>query len=124
MQKWIFVAGGVAVAGAAAFFVFKPSPEEQLREHWTMVDRYCVECHNDAELTADLSFEGRGPDDVHADPGVWEEVLRKLKIHAMPPRASRTRGSRAFGLRWRRTIPPACRGSRTVSWKVPTASRA
>ena len=23
MQKWIFVAGGVAVAGAAAFFVFK-----------------------------------------------------------------------------------------------------
>ena len=86
MQKWIFVAGGVAVAGAAAFFVFKPSPEEQLREHWAMVDRYCVECHNDAELTADLSFEGRGPDDVHADPGVWEEVLRKLKIHAMPPR--------------------------------------
>ena len=51
-----------------------------------MLDRYCVECHNDAELTADLSFEGRGSDDVHADPAVWEEVLRKLKIDAMPPR--------------------------------------
>jgi hypothetical protein len=26
------------------------------------------------------------PDDVHANPAVWEEVLRKLKIRAMPPR--------------------------------------
>ena len=86
MQKWIFIAGGVAVAGAAAVFLLKRSPEEQLQEQWAMLDRYCVGCHNDAELTAELSFEGRRPDDVHADPAVWEEVLRKLKIHAMPPR--------------------------------------
>jgi hypothetical protein len=51
-----------------------------------MLERYCVDCHNDAELTAELSFEGRRPDNVHADPAIWEEVLRKLKIHAMPPR--------------------------------------
>ncbi len=86
MQKWIFIAGGVAVAGTAAVLLLKPSPEQQLQSQWAMVDRYCVECHNDAELTADLSFEGRNPDDVHADPAVWEKVLRKLKIHAMPPR--------------------------------------
>ncbi len=86
MQKWIYIGGGVAVVGAAAFFMMKPSPEAQLQEQWAMVDRYCVDCHNDAELTADLSFEGRGPDDVHSDPAVWEEVLRKLKIQAMPPR--------------------------------------
>jgi hypothetical protein len=52
-----------------------------------MLDQYCVECHNNAEYTADLSFEGRKPDNVHSDPAVWEEVLRKLKIHAMPPRS-------------------------------------
>ncbi|HEY3519091.1 MAG TPA: DUF1587 domain-containing protein, partial [Gammaproteobacteria bacterium] len=86
MQKWIYIGGGVAVAGAAAYFLMKPSPEAQLQEQWGMLERYCVDCHNDAELTADLSFEGRRPDNVHADPGVWEEVLRKLKIHAMPPR--------------------------------------
>jgi hypothetical protein len=51
-----------------------------------MLDRYCVECHNDAEFTADLSLQGRGPENVLEDPEVWEEVLRKLKIHAMPPR--------------------------------------
>jgi len=86
VQKWILIGGGVAVAGAAAYFLMKPSPETQLQEQWGMLERYCVDCHNDAELTADLSFEGRRPDNVHSDPAVWEEVLRKLKIHAMPPR--------------------------------------
>jgi hypothetical protein len=64
----------------------KPSPEVVLQDRWAMLDRYCVECHNNAEFTADLSFEGRRPDNVHSDPAVWEEVLRKLKIRAMPPR--------------------------------------
>ncbi|HEX7235787.1 MAG TPA: DUF1592 domain-containing protein [Gammaproteobacteria bacterium] len=86
MQKWIYIGAGVAVAGAAAYFLLKPTPEEMLQEQWGMLQRYCVDCHNDAELTADLSFEGRRPDNVHSDPKVWEEVLRKLKIHAMPPR--------------------------------------
>ena len=91
MRSWVYIAGGVGVAaaGAAAFWLMKPSPEAVLQEQWAMLDRYCVDCHNDAELTADLSFEGRGPDDVHSDPAVWEEVLRKLKIHAMPPRQER-----------------------------------
>jgi hypothetical protein len=86
VQKWIYIGGGVAVAGAAAFLLLKPSPQAQLEDQWAMLDRYCVGCHNDAELTAELSFEGRRPDNVHADPAVWEEVLRKLKIQAMPPR--------------------------------------
>jgi hypothetical protein len=86
VQKWIYIGGGVAAAGVGVFLLYEPSPEAVLEDHWAMVDRYCVECHNDAERTADLSLEGRGPDDVHADPAVWEEVLRKLKINAMPPR--------------------------------------
>ncbi len=86
MRTWIYAAGGVAVAGAAAYFFMRPSPEAVLQDNWAMLDRYCVECHNDAELTADLSLERRTFDDVHADPAVWEEVLRKLKINAMPPR--------------------------------------
>jgi hypothetical protein len=86
VRNWILIGGGVAVAGAAAYFLVKPSPEAVLHEQWAMLDRYCVECHNDAEFTADLSLQGRGPDNVLEDPEVWEEVLRKLKIHAMPPR--------------------------------------
>jgi uncharacterized protein DUF1592/uncharacterized protein DUF1588/uncharacterized protein DUF1587/uncharacterized protein DUF1585/uncharacterized protein DUF1595 len=89
VQKWIYIGGGVVVAGAAAYFLLKPSPQAQLEEQWAMLDKYCVDCHNDAEYTAELSFERRHPDNVHTDPAVWEEVLRKLKIHAMPPRMER-----------------------------------
>ena len=88
MRSWIYIASGVGVAavGAGAYLLMKPAPEALLQDRWAMLDRYCVECHNDAELTGELSFEGRRPDNVHSDPAVWEEVLRKLKIHAMPPR--------------------------------------
>jgi len=50
-----------------------------------MVNKYCSDCHNDSDLTADLSFDKRAPEDVHADPGTWEKVLHKLSIGAMPP---------------------------------------
>src|SRR5262245_61655976 len=51
-----------------------------------MLHKYCSDCHNNSDLTADLSFDGRVPDNVHADPAIWEKVLHKLQIGAMPPR--------------------------------------
>ena len=87
MKAWVYVAGvGVVAAGAAAYVWTSRSPQAQLEQQWAMVGKYCVECHNDAELTGDLSFEGRHLDDVHADPAVWEKVVHKLTIGAMPPR--------------------------------------
>ncbi|HLF12209.1 MAG TPA: DUF1592 domain-containing protein [Gammaproteobacteria bacterium] len=87
MRAWVYVAGiAVAAAGVAVYLWTSRTPEAALEGQWAMLGRYCVDCHNDAEFTADLSFEGRLPPDVHADPGVWEEALRKLKISAMPPR--------------------------------------
>jgi hypothetical protein len=64
----------------------RPSPQAQLDEQWAMLNQYCTDCHNDAELTADLSFEGRRSGEIHSDPEVWETVLHKLEIGAMPPR--------------------------------------
>jgi Protein of unknown function (DUF1592)/Protein of unknown function (DUF1588)/Protein of unknown function (DUF1587)/Protein of unknown function (DUF1595)/Protein of unknown function (DUF1585) len=50
-----------------------------------MLHEYCSDCHNNADFTAELSFDRRHPDNVHIDPGVWEKVLHKLTIGAMPP---------------------------------------
>ncbi len=88
MRSWVYVAGigVVAAAGAAIYFGVRPSPEAALADRWAMLDRYCVDCHNDAEFTADLSLERRNPDNVHADPAIWEKVVHKLEIGAMPPR--------------------------------------
>jgi len=62
------------------------APEKLLAKQWSMIETFCTECHNYEEFRGGLNFEGIGPDDVHANPAVWEEALRKLKIHAMPPR--------------------------------------
>jgi hypothetical protein len=88
VRTWAYVAGvGVAaVAGVAAYWTLRPTPQEQLDQQWAMLGKYCTDCHNDAELTGELSFEGRHSDNVHADPAIWEKVVHKLSIGAMPPR--------------------------------------
>ncbi len=87
MRTWAYVAGAgvVVAAGAAAFFGIHRSPEAQLDQQWAML-KYCTDCHNDAEFTAELSLEHRHPDNVKIDPAVWEKVVHKLEIGAMPPR--------------------------------------
>jgi hypothetical protein len=54
-------------------------------EQWELIDRYCVGCHNDAELTGELSFEHLKDDPLEANQDVWEAVIRKLRLGAMPP---------------------------------------
>jgi len=60
---------------------------EALEESWSILDSYCMECHSFDEFRGGLALEGMRPLDVDANPGIFEEVLRKLKIHAMPPRS-------------------------------------
>ncbi|HEU4619353.1 MAG TPA: DUF1592 domain-containing protein [Gammaproteobacteria bacterium] len=92
MRAWVYIAGTavVAAAGAGGYLLVKhSSPEAQLAGRWDMLGKYCTDCHNDAEYTADLSFEHKHLDDVTAHPAVWEKVVHKLEIGAMPPRDQR-----------------------------------
>jgi hypothetical protein len=49
------------------------------------VSRYCVDCHNDADRTAELTLESRTLADVPAHADVWEKVIRKVQVGMMPP---------------------------------------
>jgi hypothetical protein len=62
------------------------SPETVLEDRWAMVEQYCIDCHNDAEFTGEVSFEGMHAADVLANPELFELALHKLNIRAMPPR--------------------------------------
>ena len=88
MRAWVYIAGAgvVAAVGAAVYFGMRASPQAQLEDRWAMLGRYCADCHNDSDFTADLSFERRHPDSVQVDPAVWEKVVHKLSLGAMPPR--------------------------------------
>ena len=51
----------------------------------TLVDTYCVSCHNQRTKTADLALDTLSLGDVSAHAEVWEEVARKLRGGLMPP---------------------------------------
>jgi hypothetical protein len=65
----------------------EPPPAEAVAEHWDVFQRYCTDCHNDAERAGSLSFENTRPEDVAAHPEIYEKVVRKLRSNLMPPPA-------------------------------------
>jgi hypothetical protein len=51
----------------------------------TLVNQYCVFCHNQKLKTAGISLDTLDPTKVGADAEVWEKVLRKVSSGQMPP---------------------------------------
>ena len=100
-------AGALAIVGAAAGYV-GASGEGQTASHraasgenarrsnaapaatppHALVDRYCLNCHNDIDFAGDLTFEGVDAANVGASTEIWERVVRKLRVRAMPPRTT------------------------------------
>ncbi len=60
-------------------------PVAAATEQWPLIDRYCVDCHNDAEYTAGVSFEGMSAADIPAHADTFEMVVTKLRGRVMPP---------------------------------------
>src|SRR5205814_309416 len=72
---WI-AASVISLRGQSA-----PSPSPQR----TLLDRYCVTCHNDRLKTANLSLQGLDLTKVDDQAELWEKVIRKLRAGVMPP---------------------------------------
>jgi mono/diheme cytochrome c family protein len=51
----------------------------------TLLDQYCIGCHNQRAKTADLALDTLNLAEVAAHADVWEEVVRKLRGGLMPP---------------------------------------
>ena len=91
LYKGPFARAAVVLVVASFTGCSGPPPQQAVASHWSMFGQYCTECHNNADLTAELTLEGRRPDSVHSDPRLWEKVLHKLTIGAMPPNDRRRR---------------------------------
>ena len=61
------------------------APVPDAENYRAVLDRYCVACHNERTLTANLALDA--VDLAHAGDAaeVWEKVLEKLRTRAMPP---------------------------------------
>jgi Protein of unknown function (DUF1592)/Protein of unknown function (DUF1588)/Protein of unknown function (DUF1585)/Protein of unknown function (DUF1587)/Protein of unknown function (DUF1595)/Cytochrome C oxidase, cbb3-type, subunit III len=51
----------------------------------TVLDQYCVTCHNDKLRTGGLSLQSADLGDIPPAAETWEKVIRKLRVGAMPP---------------------------------------
>ena len=51
----------------------------------SVLNRYCVTCHNENLRTAELMLDKMDLENVPARAEVWEKVIRKLRTGAMPP---------------------------------------
>jgi hypothetical protein len=74
----------VALA-ALAITACRPSVEQQAETARATIERYCTDCHNDAERTAELTLERAALADVGAHAEMWEAVVKKLRGRMMPP---------------------------------------
>ena len=76
------VAATGVVQGAPAQVEPATMSSDQLR---SVLDRYCVTCHNERLKTGGLTLDTIGVDDISEGAEVWEKVIRKLRGSLMPP---------------------------------------
>ena len=55
----------------------------------TMLDTYCIGCHNATGRAGGVAFAGISLDNVGSNAEVWEKAVRKLRGRLMPPPGSR-----------------------------------
>jgi hypothetical protein len=68
--------------------------EDQPQVNWDLVDQYCTDCHNAAELAGGTAFDRLPRDALAANADTWELAVRKVSTGMMPPAGS-TRPPRA-----------------------------
>lgn len=51
----------------------------------SVINQYCVGCHNQSAKTAGLALDTISTESVNQHPEAWEKVVRKLRARYMPP---------------------------------------
>ncbi len=75
------LAAGFALPGMAA----EPAPAADAHARWTLIERYCYDCHNTTDWAGGAAFDTMSFDTLGSDAKVWESAVRKLRAGFMPP---------------------------------------
>jgi len=81
---WILAALGLFLVSGCS-----PSHQDLAEENSSVVRNFCIDCHNDIDLTGNLSLEGLDIGAAHEEAEIWEQVVRKLRGGMMPPEGPR-----------------------------------
>ncbi len=58
---------------------------QQQAPHQSLVNQYCISCHNDRLKTAELALDTLSDSRLEDHTETWEKVVRKLRARQMPP---------------------------------------
>src|SRR5690606_23717890 len=58
---------------------------EAVKNQWTLLEEYCVGCHNYEDWAGSVAFDSMLPEEIAAQSEVWEEAIRKMRGRLMPP---------------------------------------
>jgi Protein of unknown function (DUF1592)/Protein of unknown function (DUF1588)/Protein of unknown function (DUF1587)/Protein of unknown function (DUF1585)/Protein of unknown function (DUF1595)/Cytochrome C oxidase, cbb3-type, subunit III len=84
-MKIVAVAGLVAMCAMAAVL----PAQSPAAAHQATIQQYCVTCHNQRLKTGGLALDALDIANVQANAETWENVVRKLRVGAMPPHGVR-----------------------------------
>jgi mono/diheme cytochrome c family protein len=80
------VAMGLLAATTGVFTSSRPPRSTPASApHVSLVNEYCLSCHDDDRKKGELSLQAIAGDDVARHADVWEKVVRKLRARQMPP---------------------------------------
>ncbi|HSP68610.1 MAG TPA: DUF1592 domain-containing protein [Bryobacteraceae bacterium] len=88
MKSKLLLAGLLAAAALSGFQQVAPRTTPQTATQQTsktVLDQYCVGCHNDKIKTSNFSLEKADLSIAGDHPEVWERVIRKMRAGMMPP---------------------------------------
>jgi mono/diheme cytochrome c family protein len=77
----LFAAAGLYGAPQQAAPSATPSPTT----HRALLDKYCVTCHSDKLKTGGLTLQSADLAKVAENAEMWEKVIKKVRVEAMPP---------------------------------------
>jgi hypothetical protein len=78
--------GAVVLAGAGAVAVHRTGLfADRGPQQWNALKHYCLDCHDSAEATGGVVFEGLRASAIPDHPKLFETAVRKLRGRLMPP---------------------------------------
>ena len=87
---WPALIGTALIGSAASQLIAAPqqaaaAPVPTPTTQRPLLDKYCVTCHSDKLKTGGLSLQSADLAKVPENAEIWEKVIRKIRVEAMPP---------------------------------------
>ncbi len=90
-RRFLGILGAVGVVSIAALVYLQQSNWFRgAAEHpWSVIDAYCVRCHNSVDRAGEILFNRMSADSVPHEAEIFETAVQKLRGRLMPPPGTR-----------------------------------